>query len=76
MKRIIWITVAVLCIAVCIASGSFLLRYYLGLRRTEQLIQSVRIEPAESARPQQAAPRYGHRSGRFVPGGPRAVGCA
>ena len=54
MKRIIWITVAVLCIAVCIASGSFLLRYYLGLRRTEQLIQSVRIEPAESARPQQA----------------------
>ena len=55
MKKIIWIAVAVLCIAVCIVSGSYLLRYYLGLRRTEQLIQSVRIEPAEPA-PQQTEP--------------------
>ena len=56
MKRFIWITVALICIAVCIASGSFLIRYYLGLRRTEQLIQSVRIEPAESAPQQTEAP--------------------
>ena len=56
MKRIIWITVAVLCIAVCIASGSFLLRYYIGLRRTEHLIESVRVEPAEPAPQQTATP--------------------
>ncbi len=53
MKRFLWITVAVVCIAICIASGSFLLRYYIGLKRTEKLIQSVRIESVPSA-PQQS----------------------
>ncbi len=47
MKRAIWIAVAVLCIAICLVSGTFLLQYYLGLKRSEQMIQSARTGQSE-----------------------------
>ncbi len=55
MKKTIWIVVAVLCVAVCAVSGVFLGRYYLGLRRSSELIEQARV-PQAQAEPQQPEP--------------------
>lgn len=48
MKKAIWIAVAVICIAVCVVSGTFLVRYYLGLKRAQQLMEAAKTQTVEA----------------------------
>ena len=49
MRKTIRIVIAVVCILICIASGTFLLSYYLGLRRSAALIDAAKVQLAEPA---------------------------